>query len=505
MNDTTPTPAFIETFSSPTIERLREEATGEDPIAKIRLALVSLRERAKAYQVCINYYDGFQPLNFASDRYQHYFGQMVRRYRENLCPGIVDSLTDRLQVTGAVLEAQLAPESTESPIPAGEQQQPGQDPDAAANAALWAIWKANRMAVRAGRIHKEAVKVGDAFVIVWKDPLIGSARFYVQDSRRIHCHYDPETEICDWAAKFWIDETKRGRCVLYFPDRIERYVTAQAIRPVNGLPGDKAAWQPDGEIMPNPQDRVPVFHFANDADLGEYGQSELRDVMPIQDGLNKSVADMLVAMEFAAYPQRWGTGIQTETNPVTGREEAEFEPGIDRLWKAGDEMAKFGEFAAADLDKFINVTNRFKAAAADVVGVPAHYMQMTPGNWPSGESLKTAEARFVAKTQDRQNAFGAVWAEALTFAAAINGVTLDRQIEIVWQDASPRSEIDAATVAGIKVSQIGVSKEQAQRELGYTEEQIQTMGAEAEAAAELEAERQAQRLNQIAGNFGEDE
>ncbi len=61
-------------------------------------------------------------------------------------------------------------------------------------------------------------------------------------------------------------------------------------------------------VIPNPYGTVPVFHFANNADIGSPGRSELDSAIPVQDGLNKSVLDMLVAMEFSAYRPRWAAG-----------------------------------------------------------------------------------------------------------------------------------------------------------------------------------------------------
>ncbi len=512
-------PNFIEELVAP---RTPAPAPTADTMTRVKYALTNLRARRKSTRIYSAYYDGRHPLVYASEGYQDYFGKIVNRYSENLSPAILDSISDRLQVTGVTLAADTAPEFSETPLQADGSasasdeagaDEPPEIPQESAEAIeakriageIWAIWQANRMNLRSGRVHKSAGKLGDAFVIVWPDPETAEPKIYAQDDEMVYVHYDPETEVTDWAAKFWRAEDLRFRVNIYTRETIERLETPEPVKNLSfGLPSDKTPWRPVGSepVVDNPYDRVPVFHFANDADHGEYGRSELRDVIPIQDALNKSVADLLVAMEFAGYPQRWATGLVVENDPVTGKPREDFKPGIDRLWKAADEMAKFGEFTPADLDKFINASNRFKAAAADVCGVPAHYMQMTPGSWPSGESLKTAEARFVGKLIDRQNAFGNVWADVLTFCAAIAGIDLPQQIEVTWADASPRSELDAASIATLK-TQIGVSNEQVQRELGYSEEEIARMRVESQVKADMDAERKAKEFNANPA-FGED-
>lgn len=489
-----------------TIVRPEPVATpGNESQQRLRQGIKALRVRNRRVIDYADYLAGIQPITYASETYRDYFAKMVSKYTENICPAVVDSITDRLTVTGVTIEADAGGEQADTPEPGpGAQDQPDDmehvpTPQEAASAAVWAVWRANRMDRRARRVHRQAATLGDAFVIVWEDPVTGNAHIYSQDSRKIYAHYDEETETIDWAVKYWLQDDGFGRATLYTADQVERYITPskQSSRQYD-LPGEKASWVPlSGEepaISPNPYGRVPVFHFANDADTGDYGESELRDVLPIQDALNKATADMLVGMEFNAYPQRWATGMQIENDPVTGRPKASFAPGVEHLWQSQDPDSKFGQFDAADLDQLINVQNRFKAAAADVCGIPSHYMQMTPGQWPSGESLKTAEARFVAKVEDRQTAFGDVWVDVLTFAAAIDGIALPGQLDIMWQEASPRSDADQAVVALAK-KQVGVSNEQLQREWGYSEEEIQRMGAEAQAQRELEAEQMQKRLN----------
>ncbi len=59
-----------------------------------------------------------------------------------------------------------------------------------------------------------------------------------------------------------------------------------------------------GLSLPNPYGVVLVFHFANNAIIGQPGRSELEAAIPVQDGLNKSVLDISLAMEFTRHRQR---------------------------------------------------------------------------------------------------------------------------------------------------------------------------------------------------------
>jgi hypothetical protein len=190
----------------------------------------------------------------------------------------------------------------------------------------------------------------------------------------------------------------------------------------------------------NPFGVVPVFHFANNADVGCLGQSELVQAIPIQDGLNKSVLDMLVAMEFSAFRQRWIAGIETETDKDTGKVKAPFVSGIDRLWLAPDPDTRFGDFNEANLEQFIKVKDSFRIDMASVTGTPLHYFLQESGGFASGEALKKNETRFVAKVRDRQTAFGQVWADLMAFALQLAGHGCGIELITNWEDPASFSE-----------------------------------------------------------------
>ncbi|MCV4784715.1 phage portal protein, partial [Escherichia coli] len=55
----------------------------------------------------------------------------------------------------------------------------------------WQIWQLNKMPARSIEVHKEALKTGDAYVIVWPDEL-GNVRLYPQKSSSCTVFYDSE-------------------------------------------------------------------------------------------------------------------------------------------------------------------------------------------------------------------------------------------------------------------------------------------------------------------------
>ena len=398
------------------------------------------------------YYAGDHDLAFATDKFQTTFGSLFREFALNLCPAICDAVRDKLKITGFSVD------------------DGGTDGEAeAVKRAARRIWHENKMTLRAGEVHKEALKNGDAYVIVWP-AADGSAAIFPNRAASCAVVYDEESpgQIVR-AAKHWRTPDKRTRVNLFYPDRIEKFITA---RPGDSSMPDAKEFVPFGEtnedrsVIPNLYGIVPVFHFANNADTGMPGHSELAAAMPVQDGLNKSVLDMLVAMEYSAFRQRWAAGIEVEIDEASGQPVSPFKFGPGYLWAAPDKDARFGDFHAADLEQFLKVKDSFRIDMASVSGTPLHYFMQNTRGIASGEALRKTETRFSAKVRDRQESFGQVWADVMSFALRASGIAEDARLLTLWEDPAPAGEREMLENILLK-KEIGISVEQALTEAGY--------------------------------------
>lgn len=431
--------------------------------------LAEVKAREAGYTTYQAYYDGDHPLVFATEKFINTFGPLFARLADNLAATVVDAIADRLQVRGF---------------------------SGAAGQAAEKLWGVNRMAQRHGEVHLEAGRSGDSYVLVWPDST-GTPRMWPQRPNGIAVAYDAEDDPSRLlrAGKLWKRDDGRWRANIYYPDAIERWVVrggATADQP------DKASqfveWTEDdsGPRVVNQWDEVPMKHFPNNAPPGSYGTSELRNVTVLNDALNKALADMLVAMEYVALPQRWATGIEPEYDPVTNRER-QVEAGADRLLRVGNDRAAFGQFPAADLTQFLRVQDSFRIAVARASGTPLHYFLVAEGagGTPSGEALKTLEVRLVRKIADRQAGFGDSWRQvvALGLRQAGAGIGAEPDIETDWESGETRDELREVEVQEAKL-RIHRSPRRCLVELGYDETEIEKIMAEREeeAAAAMAAQ-----------------
>ena len=434
-------------------------------------AIEDVRRRQATYLLCQEYYDGNHRLVFATEKYRNAFGDLFREFADNLMDDVADEPADRLQITNfTAVAAGLA--------------QRAQD-----------LWETNKGDSRSGRVHLDGFRSGDGMVIVWPDSN-GTPRMYPQKPEQMAVRYDDDLpDEIEVAAKVW-REGRVYRLNLYYCDRIERYATKGTgndggmPKAASFLPYNEPAEAEPGEtpeaaepwIEPHDYGQV-VYHFPN-GDVSAYGTSALDDVIPLQDGLNKTLADMLVAMEFHAYPQRWATGVQVERDPISGKEIDPFQSGAERLWRTGNEAAQFGQFTQADLSQFLEVQDSFRAEIARKGGLPPHSVGAGRQSPPSGISLLVSEGRLIKRVKDRQRDWGDVWCEVMAAMLRMDGApaTTAQDIDIEWAPAETRDEKAQAETLTMKVA-LGVSKRQALLEMGYDEDKVDEMLGEGESAS----------------------
>jgi hypothetical protein len=474
----------------PTSRDLTLPLEATEPVQADTDAVWALRQftdprRYFQYTESRNYYDGNHRLAFATESFRQAFGSLFSAFAENMCPAVVDAVGDRLELTGFESTTKTTTTTTvPSPIPDVPARSRVEIEDDLGQRA-WDLWEDLSMDVKSKEVHRESLTMGDGYVIVWPDDDM-NVQVWSQDAENMAVEYDENHEgRVLRAAKLWQIDDGRYRLNIYLPDRIRKLVTTTVKRVRPSINDAKAFTQFEPDVA-NPYGVVPVFHFPN-RNVARPGTSELRDVVPLQDGLNKSVADMLVTMEYAAFKQRYVIGLEVELDPQTGlpMEGALASAGVDRMLAIPDIEAKVGQFDATDLGQFLKVQEKFWASAARVSGTPLHYFYIVEGDFPSGEAMKSAEARFVKKITDRQKDFGKVWREVMRFCLYVEGDLNDSQFQkpvedggvkltCVWAPAEPRSQTEIADTA-VKKKAVGVSPSQILKELGYDDETIDRM------------------------------
>ncbi|MEK4240814.1 phage portal protein [Janibacter sp. FSL W8-0316] len=401
------------------------------------------------------YYAGEQPLAFLSPEAKTALGDRLTTMSSNVCRVAVSALSERLRVTGFTRSGQ-------------------------ADSALWTAWARNDMDQLAPVAHREALIHGRSYALVWADRL-GRSQVTVESARQVTTLRDPATREVVAAVKRWSDG-KVSRASLFEPDRITTFISDSGV----------AGWR-TLETIDNPFGVVPIVPLVNtDRLLDVDGRSELADLLPLVDALNKLLADMMVASEYYSRPRRWATGLELElddegnaVNPI---------PEGNRTMVNESPEGRFGSLPGSDLAAYESAVTLLTSQIMAVSSLPSHYLGVLSSQPPSADSLRAAEASLTAKAQSRMATFGRSWEQvARLVVAADTGVDPESvDVAVQWADPGTRSiaqEADAVVklhAAGILPTTFALAK------LGYTDDEI----------AAIRAARRAEALDTVGLDLG---
>ncbi|WP_168704971.1 phage portal protein [Gordonia paraffinivorans] len=414
--------------------------------------LQKVDEPAARFATLDRYYTGTQQLAFLSPDARKALGDRFGRLASNLPRLAVTSLAERLRVTGFV------------------------------GADVWDDWLRNDLDQESGIAHREALLLGSSYVIVWADAT-GRPKVTVESAKQVAVLTDPGTRRITAAVKRWETPTTTEAAV-FLADQVIRLRAQQTGATTNGF---KVV-----ETLDNPLGVPPVVRLKNSDRLLDDGVSEIDDLRPLVDALNKLLTDMLVTSEYVGRPRRWATGIELEedadgnaVNPI---------PEGNRAMISENESAKFGQLEAAGLDGYKNAVDVLLGQIMAVSALPAHYIGQLSDTPASADALRAAEASLTARAEARQAAFGRAWEDVARLIVGVRDGVDPQQVDVrvQWADASTRSiaqEADAVTklyAAGLLPASYALKR------LGYSDSEIE----------EIAAARRGDALNSMAVDLG---
>ncbi len=125
----------------------------------MKQAIENFRQRASRFANTIGTIAATMIWRLRRKSLRNAFGSLFRAFALNLCPAVCDAVKDKLRITGFGAVPQPRHRSGATP--------PVQE--ASFTSDVDRIWDANRMGIRAGEIHKEALRNGNAYLVVWPD------------------------------------------------------------------------------------------------------------------------------------------------------------------------------------------------------------------------------------------------------------------------------------------------------------------------------------------------
>lgn len=421
-------------------------------------AVNALRAKSKENKKYWQYYNGDHPMIYTYERLAQVFGPDANKFVQNWCGVAINATLERM-----ILERFVV------------------DGDAPLTEKVNLMWRDTEMDVDVEDVHQSFLVTSEAFVFVWKDA-DGRVQAYENDADLLEMFYensDPRKKR--YAAKWWFDDMLAGwRLNLYYPERIEYYFRkGEWIESSLDSSSETYGFLPfevDGVTSAeNPYDEIPIFHFRKSR---RERQSDLKELIPIQNGVNKMFADMMVAGEFGAFPQRW---------IISNAEVSKLKNSPNEIWDLpgsdgeGQETS-VGQLQATTLQNYWQTIEKLVEAAASVSRTPHYYFFKTGTSELGGEALIALESALVKKCKRYIRILVNEWQKMVRFMLLLDGESLDsvERVRVVYAQPETMQPYTQAQVRQLNVAS-GIPLITQLRNDGWSQGQIEQLLEDAEA------------------------
>lgn len=384
------------------------------------------------------------------------FHQLVQRSKVNVLGGIIDSRVERLKVKGFRLSASSSDSA---------------DQDA------WQIMQANKLDRELKKGFWEALAKSRSYLSVfYPNPDLTGHDYpviMVEDATQVYVEHLPGSHQRSAALKLWRDDRDESNVVkyanVYLPNVIYKYVHVDD--------GRGGSWQERDEVV-NHDLGIPIIPLLNNPDLAYNGYSEIEDAIATAERINEMVFNRALAAWFAAWRQKWATGVEIPVDPETDEPIEGYAEAINRamlgssLVQIEDENARLGTFEATDIGQYTVAINHEIQTLGEQKRLPRHYF-LNESSSVNGQSIKASEAGLVAVVRDKMEFFSEPIEEALILARRAAGED-DTPVdaEVIWADPEHRTEGEL-TDSVIKKFQAGlISSQTALEDLGKSPQEI---------------------------------
>lgn len=410
------------------------------------------------------YYCGLHRPPYEPETATREFRELVHRSVTNLTRLIVHTLTQRLVVDG------FRPSAT-----------------SVENAPQWEWWQSNGLDARQKALYDEAAKAGYAGCMVLPGEKDGKPTPVMRPVSPREWWFGLEDYSDDWpflALKQGQDEPENPPTkdyeVWHVLDEQNRFVVR-----VNGNKSVNVM-----DVTHHGLGVVPLVPFRNQWNLTRYPEGEIEPAIAIQDRLNQSVFDLLVAQTYAASPQKYATGMVLPTD-AEGKPIVDLRAFAKSLWATSDPDAKFGSLPEANLKNIVEAIEQSLRVYGLMTQTPPHYLLGDLVNL-SAEALLAADTTLAKKVKDHQVLFGEAWEQVFRLAGLAMGdmdAAKDQEAQVWWRDTEPRSIAQQVDALGKLTTMLAIPPEALWEQVpGATGADLQLWRTEA-AKAKLRAAR----------------
>ncbi|WP_025272027.1 phage portal protein [Haloglycomyces albus] len=404
-----------------------EQSDDSIPNDRIRHALNALSTDAVRLNRIDRYVRGNHDGPYLPQKYSQEYKLLAQRSTKNMIPMILDAACNALSIEGYVR---------------------GDGRDAADD---WYRWQMNRLDERQTRVHRAALADGHAWITVLpsrtdpRQPLVRAHRAI----RMWAAYDDPSSDMYPLYAVGVPNIDAVGstpREVTYYDDR-----AVTVYRDING------EYQPV-RSTPHQMGVCPVIRIATEIDLDGRTSGYVEPIIALQDRINQTSMNQLVAQHWTAHTVRYVTGLTPTYQVDAETGEPLIDPDTDmpipapvtadpgQMWHLSNPDATIGQLEGTSTKDFLDSIEADLKHLLAITQTPPQYLTTGLVNL-SAEALAAAETAFQRKIQTVQHAFGESWESVFRLMASVaadRAAAEDEQSQVTWADRGNRSLAQAA-------------------------------------------------------------
>lgn len=395
------------------------------------------------------YYEGKQPLRFASAEWRKAHADRYGDFSDNWCAVVADAPADRTAVVGFELP------DTDGVLTAEERQ-------------LWTDWQMNDMDAQQSQGFLTTRIARRSYITTWGD----------KDGNPVHTWDHPlfcEVEYDDenprlrvGALRTWRDDVYEY-ATLYRPDYVWKWQRKQSRDNISGRPKSEIdkwqlggwGWIPRevrGEVWPapNPIGEVPMVEVKNRPMLRGEPLTDIGGVAGMQDAINLLWAYLFAAADYASMPARVILGLEPPkipildktTGAVIGEKPIEMDKlAAGRLLYLTGQGGSIAQWDAAKLDVFTSAMGVAISHIASQTRTPSHYLA-TGAPLANADAARMDEVGLSQKVRETHLYCQAPIRETFRLSALVRGneavAQAARAGAVAWKDPEIRSEAQMA-------------------------------------------------------------
>ncbi len=390
--------------------------------------LTDIELRAKNVKSFRDYYDGDHPVNLTAEmRKMLNLAKSGGEFNDNYAQIIVDTMSDRILLENIEADTEQASSWAEE------------------------VLDDNDIDDLQSDIHEATIRDGETFLMVsWdndeKRVVLTHELAYDGISGMLALYKSADIAEMAAAIKIWNITSENGsitdtvRINVYYPDRITKWVSKDG---AGYTPFTEDASAPNGEAMWIGSDGqplgIPVVHFKNRGRKNQ-GLSELANMIPLQDVLNRLLHSIVSTSELDAFRIKWVIGAAPPKGVAPGMV---YEIGQNGAPPDQLNAVRVGEWAAGQVAPQLEVARWITGEIGKITRTPAP--EFGANDNASGESLKQREIGLIGKVKRFFVKAGNAWTRALDMAWKVQetfGQTPPayKRFKSKWQDPEIRND-----------------------------------------------------------------